>query len=88
MINANYALQAGLNPAHDSIALEAKSSPFGNVVVVRDGDEAKPEFQKLKAAITSPEVKSLRCCCSSADLAEPLAFRCRRFSLGVPAAFV
>ena len=57
VINANYALQAGLNPAHDSIALEAKSSPFGNVVVVRDGDEAKPEFQKLKAAITSPEVK-------------------------------
>ena len=37
--------------------LKLKSSPFGNVVVVRDGDEAKPEFQKLKAAITSPEVK-------------------------------
>lgn len=57
VINANYALQAGLNPAHDSIAIEAKSSPFANVVVVREGEESKPEFQKLKAAITSPEVK-------------------------------
>ena len=57
VINANYALQAGLNPAHDSIAIEPKSSPFANVVVVRTGEENEPKFQKLKAAITSPEVK-------------------------------
>lgn len=38
VINANYALQAGLNPAKDSIAVEPKSSPFANVVVVRKGE--------------------------------------------------
>ena len=57
IINANYALQAGFNPAKDAIALEAKSSPFGNIVAVRKGDAQKEAFQKLKKAITSPEVK-------------------------------
>ena len=57
VINANYALQAGFNPAKNAIALEAKSSPFGNVVVVRKGDAQKEAFQKLKKVITSPEVK-------------------------------
>ena len=54
VINANYALEAGFNPA---IALEEKSSPFGNVVAIREGDDKKEAFQKLKKAITSPEVK-------------------------------
>lgn len=57
VINANFALQAGLSPIKDSIAIEPSSSPFVNIVVVRPGDEAKPAYQKLKAAITSPEVK-------------------------------
>lgn len=57
VINANYALQAGLNPVKDGIAIEESSSPFGNVVIVRPGDENKPEFKKLKKALTSPEVK-------------------------------
>lgn len=57
IINANFALAAGLNPAKNAIALEEKSSPFGNVVVVRKGDAQKPEFQKLKKVLTSPEVK-------------------------------
>ena len=57
VINANFALQAGLSPIKDSIAIEPSSSPFVNIVVVRPGDETKPAFQKLKAAITSPEVK-------------------------------
>ena len=58
VINANYALEAGFNPAKNAIALEEKSSPFGNVVAIREGDDDKKEaFQKLKKAITSPEVK-------------------------------
>lgn len=57
VINANFALAAGLNPAKNAIALEEKSSPFGNVVVVRKGDAQKEEFQKLKKVLTSPEVK-------------------------------
>ena len=55
--NANYALEAGFNPAKNAIALEEKSSPFGNVVAIREGDDKKEAFQKLKKAITSPEVK-------------------------------
>lgn len=58
VINANYALQAGLNPAKDSIAVEPKSSPFANVVVVRKGEETKPAFAKLKKAINAPEVRT------------------------------
>ena len=57
VINANYALEAGFNPAKNAIALEEKTSPFGNVVAVREGDDKKEAFQKLKKAITSPEVK-------------------------------
>lgn len=57
VINANYALEAGFNPAKNAIALEEKSSPFGNVVAIREGDDKKEAFQKLKKAITSPEVK-------------------------------
>ena len=57
VINANIALAAGLNTAKNAIALEEKSSPFGNVVVVRKGDAQKEEFQKLKKVLTSPEVK-------------------------------
>ena len=57
VINANYALEAGFNPAKNAIALEEKSSPFGNVVAIREGDDKKEAFQKLKKAIISPEVK-------------------------------
>ena len=51
------AVEAGFNPAKNAIALEEKSSPFGNVVAIREGDDKKEAFQKLKKAITSPEVK-------------------------------
>lgn len=57
VINANYALEAGFNPAKNAIALEEKTSPFGNVVAVRKGDEKKEALLKLKKVITSPEVK-------------------------------
>lgn len=56
-IQPNLALDAGFNPAKNAIALEEKSSPFGNVVAIREGDDKKEAFQKLKKAITSPEVK-------------------------------
>ena len=57
VINVNFALGAGLNPQRDALALESVKSPYANVLVVRPGEEARPEIQKLKAAITSPEVK-------------------------------
>lgn len=57
VINSNYALGANLNPLKDAIAIEAKDSPYANVVAVRTGEENRAEFQKLKAALSSPELK-------------------------------
>lgn len=57
VINSNYALGANLNPLKDAIAIEAKDSPYANIVAVRTGEENRAEFQKLKAALSSPELK-------------------------------
>lgn len=57
VINSNFAMQASLNPTKDALFVESKDSPYANIVSVRKGDEKKPEMQKLKKAITSPEVK-------------------------------
>ncbi len=56
VINSNFALGAGLNPTKDAIAVESKDSPYANIVVVREGDH-REALQKLKAALTTPEVK-------------------------------
>ena len=57
LINTNYALEAGLNPLQDALFTESKDSPYANVLVVRRGDENRPEIQKLAKALQSPEVK-------------------------------
>lgn len=57
VINSNYAMAANLNPTKDAIATESKDSPYANIVVIRAGEENRPELQKLKAALTTPEVK-------------------------------
>ncbi|MDI3256831.1 MAG: MetQ/NlpA family ABC transporter substrate-binding protein [Kyrpidia sp.] len=57
VINTNYALQANLNPAKDAIFLESSDSPYANVLVVRKGDEKRPELVKLAKALTSDDVK-------------------------------
>lgn len=57
VINTNFAIEAGLNPEKDALAIEDKDSPYVNIVVVRDGDQNRPEIQKLMEALHSPEVK-------------------------------
>ncbi len=57
VINSNYALGAKLNPTRDSLAIESTKSPYANVVAIRAGDK-RPELDKLKKVITSPEVKA------------------------------
>lgn len=57
VINTNFALEANLNPGKDALFLEQKDSPYVNILVVRQGDESRPEIQALKEALTSPEVK-------------------------------
>ena len=57
VINTNFALEAGLNPLKDALFLEAKDSPYANILAIREGDESRPEIQKLVKALQSPEVK-------------------------------
>lgn len=58
VINTNYALEAKLVPTKDALFLEAKDSPYANILTVRKGDENRPEIQKLSKALTSPEAKA------------------------------
>lgn len=52
-INANYAVQAGLDPRKDAIALEKQSSPYVNIIAVRKGDQNKPAIKKLIKVLQS-----------------------------------
>jgi D-methionine transport system substrate-binding protein len=42
VINTNYALEAGLHPKTDTIAIESQESPYANVIVVRSADKDAP----------------------------------------------
>jgi len=57
-INTNYALQAGLVPSRDAIAIEEAKSPYANLIAVRTADKDKPWVAKLVKAYQSPEVRS------------------------------
>jgi D-methionine transport system substrate-binding protein len=57
VINTNYAIQANLNPIKDALAIEAKDSPYANVLAVRRQDKDKPYIQALSKALNSPEIK-------------------------------
>lgn len=56
-INTSYAIKAGLLPSRDGLAIEDSSSPYANILVVREQDKNKPIFQKLIKAYHSEEVK-------------------------------
>lgn len=58
VINGNYALEGGLTPAEDALALESgENNPNANLLVVRAGDEDDPRVQKLEKLLHSAEVK-------------------------------
>lgn len=58
VINGNYAVQIGLKPSKDALALEsAKNNPYANVLSVLRGQENDPNIQKLGKLLTSPQVK-------------------------------
>lgn len=56
-INTNFALEAKLSPMKDALALEGADSPYANVLVVRIGDEDRPDIQALKEVMTSEKMK-------------------------------
>ena len=57
-INTNYAMQAGLVPTRDAIAIEDAHGPWANLLAVRSADKDKAWVAKLVKAFQSPEVKS------------------------------
>jgi len=56
-INTNFALQAGLSPRKDAIAIDPPNGPYTNVLVVREQDKSKPWVAELIKAYRSPQVK-------------------------------
>ncbi len=57
VINGNYALPAGLSATKDGLFVEGSSSPYVNYVVVKQGNENKPEIKALVKALQSQKVK-------------------------------
>lgn len=57
LINSNYAIDAGLNPLEDSIAIEDSESPYVNIIAVRAGDEGKAEIKALVEVLQSKEIQ-------------------------------
>lgn len=56
VINCNYAISAGLNPVEDSLAVEGSASAYGNILVVKEGNENEPKIKALIAALQSKAV--------------------------------
>lgn len=56
LINTNYVLDAKMDPT-SALFREDANSPYVNVLVVRKGEETRPEVRKLVAALTSPETR-------------------------------
>ncbi len=57
VINTNFAMQINLVPTKDALFMEDKTSPYVNIVAVREGDENRPEIQALLKALKSEKVK-------------------------------
>lgn len=57
LINGNFALDNGLNPLEDALALEGSGSRFVNVVVTRSENEEEPFIQALIEVLQSEDVQ-------------------------------
>lgn len=56
VINSNYAIEAGLNPVTDSLAIEGSSSAYSNILAVKEGNENSDKIRALVAALESQAV--------------------------------
>ena len=56
VINSNYAISAGINPVEDSLVIEGSSSAYGNILAVKEGNEASDKTKALVAALSSQAV--------------------------------
>ena len=57
IINTNFAMNADLNPMKDALFIEDKTSPYVNIIAVRDGDEKRDDIKKLLNALKSDKIK-------------------------------
>lgn len=61
IINGNYAIEAGLSPAKDSLVIEDKNAKaaeiYRNIVAVKKGNEKLAKIEALTKALTSEETK-------------------------------
>lgn len=57
VINSNYAIDAGLVPTKDSVAIEGSASAYANIIAVKQGNESDPKVLALVAAVSSSKVK-------------------------------
>jgi D-methionine transport system substrate-binding protein len=58
IINANFALDAGLNPSKGALVTEAQDSQYANVLATNDGRASDPPIQALAKVLESPETRS------------------------------
>ncbi|GAA2720587.1 MetQ/NlpA family ABC transporter substrate-binding protein [Cellulomonas aerilata] len=59
IINGNFALEAGLNPATDSLLIESgEGNPYANFLAVRSQDKENESIVQLDELLHSPEVKA------------------------------
>ena len=58
VINTNYALEAGLHPKTDAIAIEGSESPYANVIVVRSADKDASWAKTLVEAYHDDSIKT------------------------------
>jgi D-methionine transport system substrate-binding protein len=58
VINTNYAMEAGLNPKADAIALESEKSPYANVIVVRQADKDADWVKTLVASYHDDSIRA------------------------------
>lgn len=57
-IPTNYALQGGLNPKKDALAIESDDSPYANIIAIRDGEENEPRIKALHDILLTDEVRT------------------------------
>lgn len=57
LINSNYAIDAGINPLEDAIALEDSESPYVNVIAVKSENEDNEAIQTLVEVLHSEEIQ-------------------------------
>ena len=57
IINTNFAMNADLNPMKDALFIEDSTSPYVNIIAVREGDESRAEIKALVEALKSDKIK-------------------------------